>query len=86
MEIQRQGYYENGNYFFDDVPSIPNGRIRVTIIFHDVADKRQQKASAIKEILADALQAENELTATDWEEMANLRTQTNSGLARTVEI
>ena len=86
VTLQRQGYYENGNYFFDDMPSIPSGRIRVTVIFHDVEEKRQRKITAIKGILMDALKAENELTAADWEEMTNIRTQTNAGLKRTVEI
>ena len=86
VALQRQGYYENGNYFFDDMTGIPSGRIRVTVIFHDVEDKRQRKMTSIKGILTDALKAENELTAYDWEEMTNLRTQTNAGLKRTVEI
>ena len=86
MAIQRQGYYENGNYFFDDLPNIPDKRIRVTVIFHDVDDKRQQKVAAIKNILSDALLVENDVTDVDWQEMADLRKQTNAGLARAVEI
>ena len=86
VALQSQGYYENGNYFFDEMPSIPSGRVRVTVIFHDDKDKCQQKMTTIKGILTDALKAENELTAADWEEMTNLRTQTNAGLKRTIEI
>jgi hypothetical protein len=86
MAIQHQGYYENGNYYLDDVSDIPDERVRVTVIFHDVEDKRQQKVAAIKNILADALKAENDLTDEDWNQMANLRPQTNIGLARTVKI
>ena len=86
MAIQRQGYYENGNYIFDDLPNIPDKRIRITVIFHDVEDKRQQKVAAIKNILADALLVEDDLADEDWQEMAGLRRQTNAGLARAVEI
>jgi len=86
MSIQLKGYYENGNYFINDITSIPSQRTRVTVIFHDVEDIRQQKVAAIKGILADALKAESDLTDEDWNEMANLRAQTNAGLAMTVEI
>ena len=71
MEIKFQGKYENGNCFFDGVSNIPSGRIRVTVIFHDVVDKRQQKASAIREIVAEVLKAKSKLTDADWDDMAN---------------
>jgi hypothetical protein len=61
---------------------IPSKRTRITVIFHDIEDKRQQKAIDIKGILADALKAEESLTESDWNEMANLRSQTNAGLSR----
>ena len=70
MAIQHQGYYENGNCFFDDMPNIPDGRTRITVIFHDVEDRHQKRVTDIKSILADALESENELSDADWEEMA----------------
>ena len=36
-------------------------------------------------ILAAALEAKDELTDEDWDEMLNLRAKTNAGLSRTVE-
>jgi hypothetical protein len=86
MAIQRQGYYENGAYFVGDITDIPSERIRITVIFHDVEDKRQQRMTAIKGILSDALRAENDLTDADWNEMANLRIKTNGGLSRSVDL
>ena len=86
MVIQCKGYYENGNYFINNTTDIPNKRTRITVIFHDVEDRRQQKIVAIKGILADALNTENELTDADWDEMAKLRTQTNASLSRKVKI
>jgi len=86
MAIQRQGYYENGNYVINDTTGTPSKRTRITVIFHDVQDIRQQKAAAIKGILADALNAESELTDADWEQMSKLRAQTNTGLSRRLEI
>ena len=86
MAIQRKGYYENGNYFIFDTTSIPSERTRITVIFHDVEDKRQQKIAAIKGILAVASNAEGELTDADWDEMAKLRTQTNADLSRKEKI
>jgi hypothetical protein len=86
MAIQRQGYYENGAYFISDTTNIPSGRTRITVIFHDVEDKTQQRVTAIKGILSDALRAEQDLTDADWEEMANLRLKTNLGLSRGVNL
>ena len=86
MAIQLEGYYERGNYFINDVSSIPSKRTRITVIFHDVEEKRHQKVAAIKEILADALNAESELTDADWDELANLRAGTNAGFSGKVEI
>ena len=80
MAIQRQGYYENGQYFFDNTPSVPSGRIKVTVIFHGIEDDRKERVATIKSILAEAAEAENELTDNDWDDMANLRTYTNNAL------
>jgi len=84
--IQRQGYYENGKCYINDTTSIPNSRTRITVIFHDIGEVRQKKLVAIKGILADALNAESELSDADWNEMAFLRSQTNVGLTRGVEV
>lgn len=46
----------------------------------------KEKTSLIKELLADAFEAENNLTDDDWEEMTHLRSQTNEGLSRMIEI
>jgi DNA-damage-inducible protein J len=54
------------------------------IPFKAIAPK--EKTSAIKGILADALEAENNLTDADWEEITDLRSQTNEGLSRMIEI
>ena len=86
MAVQRQGYYENGNYFFSNMPTIPSGKIKVTVIFHDIEDDRAERVSAIKNILAEAAKAEDELSDNDWSEIANSRTHTNAGLMRAMKI
>ena len=49
MAIKLQGYYENGNYFLGDMQPIPEGRVGVTVIFHDVIT-----AEMIREKLAES--------------------------------
>jgi len=49
-------------------------------------ESRKKRIIAIKNMLEDARKAENDLTDNDWEDMANLRSQTNAGFARTVNI
>jgi len=47
----------------------------------------QERSERIRLILAAAVVAENDiLTDTDWEGMANLRSQTNIGLLRNIDI
>jgi len=47
----------------------------------------QQKVATIKKILADASAAEkNGLTDADWDELSSLRTQTNTGMSRVVDL
>ncbi|MDR1706189.1 MAG: hypothetical protein LBS19_16110 [Clostridiales bacterium] len=86
MAIQRQGYYENGVYHIKDTASIPSERTRITVIFHNVDNKTQDKTNVIKDILADALKAENGLSDTEWDDMTNLRAYTNTGLSRNIEL
>ncbi len=50
-------------------------------------EARRQKISAVRSFLSDASAHENELTDSDWNEMANLRSKTNASLeARMVEL
>ncbi len=61
-----------------------------SVIYHNgipfKAVAPREKTFEIKEILADALEAENNLTDADWEEMTHLRSQTNEGLSRMIEV
>jgi DNA-damage-inducible protein J len=54
------------------------------IPFQAIAPK--EKTNEIKGILANALEAENNLSNDDWEEMTDLRSQTNEGLSRMIEV
>ena len=94
-----QGHFlEDGRFVPDSVSAkIPVGRRAIVNILGDeVSDvhaaphaevSNQQKAVSIKQILADALEVENDvLTDADWNEMANLRSQTNAGLSRAVKL
>jgi len=91
-----QGYFQEDGCFIPDGVRVrmPVKRRAIVNILEDEATGRanieesahQQKVLAIKEILADALKSENDLSDADWEEFAGLRAQTNAGLSRTVNI
>ena len=49
-------------------------------------DNRQKRLAAIREAINNAAAAENELTDAEWEELANIREQTNAGLARNIDL
>jgi len=46
----------------------------------------QNRVERIEMILAAALDAKDDLTDDEWDEMLSLRSKTNAGLSRTVEI
>ena len=93
-----QGYFEEDGRFVHDglFIKLPTRRRAIVNVFDDeiTNEKAEQtditllkRYERIKLILATAVVAENDiLTDTDWEEMANLRSQTNIGLLRTIDI
>ncbi|MCL2278342.1 MAG: hypothetical protein FWC20_02915 [Oscillospiraceae bacterium] len=92
-----QGYFVDDGQFIADGTSVrlPTGRRAIiNILEEEIADSdvalvdsaREQRIEAIQEILAAAGAAEDELTEEDWEEFKNLRTLTNAGLSRTLDL
>ena len=92
-----KGHFQNGRFVSPEAASIPDNSVVYVMVVDDdprsfsvkaqeQIPKTADKLSAIKEIFADALAAESELTDSDWEEMANLRSQTNAGFARKIEL
>ena len=92
-----QGYFQEDGRFIPDGPPVkmPTKRRAIVNILDDEilssedtsrADTHKQKATTIKDIFADALDSEGALTDDEWSEMSNLRSQTNIGLSRTVDI
>ena len=94
-----QGFFqEDGRFITDGVlVKLPTKRRAIVNILDDEAAEahgitrleanRKPRASVIKDILADALAAEDSiLTDADWVEMTNLRSRTNVGLSRAAEL
>ena len=94
-----QGYFREDGRFITDglLVKLPTKRRAiVNILDDDVVEARDtvqqettnhQKAVIIKAILDSALAAEaSVLSEADWSEMADLRSQTNAGLLRVVEL
>ena len=89
-----QGYFgEDGRFVSDNiVMKIPVGRRTIVNVFDDEViefvpkSANQNKLDENKKILAKAAQAENDLTDADWNEFANLRAQSNVGLARKIDL
>lgn len=95
-----QGYFtEDGRFIPNGTPvKLPTRRRAiVNILDEDIEDMAnadasksdsdaQDRVERIEMILAAALEAKDELTDEDWDEMLNLRAKTNAGLSRTVEI
>ena len=88
-----QGYFKEDGQFVPDslLIKIPVRRRAIVNIFEDeVAGNNEavyKKTLTVKKIIADALESENDdLTDADWDELANLRVQTNSGLSRAVDL
>ena len=98
MLLAYQGYFEEDGRFIPDGPPVkmPAKRRAIVNILDDEIPSfedrsktdtyHQQKAIAIKDIFADALDSESALTDDEWGEMTTLRSQTNVGLSRTVNI
>jgi hypothetical protein len=92
-----QGYFlEDGRFITDGLSIIlpVKRRAVVNILDDEVTEDREvspinaahrQKATSIKQILADAAESEGALNNDEWQEMANLRSQTNAGLSRTID-
>jgi hypothetical protein len=92
-----QGYFGDDGRFVPDgiVMKIPVGRRAIVNILDDEVVKpkkqtvNQQQAAAVKKFLSDIAaisDEDNVLTDTDWDEMANLRSQTNAGLTRKINL
>jgi len=92
-----QGYFlEDGQFVSDGSPvKLPTKCLVIVNVLEDetweggapAETASQKKAAAIRNILDEAQGAEdNVLTDADWEEMANLRTGTNAGLSREIEL
>ena len=94
-----QGYFKEDGRFVPDslLVKIPvRRRAIVNILEDEMPDAseanrsktvRQRKKAAIKKILADASAAEKGgLADADWNELSNLRSQTNTGMSRVVDL
>jgi hypothetical protein len=95
-----QGYFlEDGRFVTSGVKSkLPIRRRAIVNVFVEEVAKDSEAATntnsflsdriqRIALLLADAANAENDvMTDDDWDEMLTLRSQTNSGLSRAVEI
>ncbi len=85
-----QGYFAEDGRFIPDslLAKIPIGRRAIVNVLDDeiVQPRHHEKTAIIKAIIARAAEAEDELTDAEWDEMANLRSTTNKGLSRMVEL
>ena len=86
-----QGQLLNKRFFPDDVQAKMPPRCRATLHVEDEVLARtksdnQRRLASIKKIMEDARAAESTMTAADWDEMANLRSETNVGFARALEL
>ena len=90
-----KGYFtEDGRFVADGaMVKLPVRRRAVVNIFDDEVTQDdnktylQDRVERIAQILAAALAAEDDvMTDDDWDDMLNLRSQTNTGLSRAVTI
>ena len=88
-----QGYIQVDGRFVADNPSVklPTQRkVIITILEDEYArpanTDRQHKVSWFRKIMQEASAAENELTDADWDELENIRKDTNAGMSRTVDL
>ena len=93
-----QGYFQDDGRFIPDGVSVkvPTRRRAIVNVLDeiieydtDVSQKErdiQDRVDRIDLILAAALDAEDEMTEEEWDEMLSLRARTNVGLSRAVEI
>ena len=88
------GYFQEDGCFITDgiMVKLPTKKLAiVNVLESEVVDNpytahSQSKLVAIKKIIADALDAEEAFTETDWDDMAYLRAKTNTGLSRSAII
>ena len=93
-----QGYFQDDGRFIPDGVSVkvPTRRRAIVNVLDekveddtDVSKKErdnQDRVDRIDLILAAALEAKDEMTEVEWDEMLSLRARTNAGLSRAVEI
>ena len=92
-----QGYFTEDGRFVPDGISVKlptRRRAIVNVLDEEVkanaddsqSDNNQGIVERIEMILAAALDAKDDLTDDEWDEMLNLRSKTNAGLSRAVEI
>ena len=95
-----QGYFQDDGRFIADgiLVKLPAKRRAIVNIIDDEATapdvaadekKHRRQAATVKKFLADVAAIKNEdnvMTDADWDELANIRSRTNNGFARTVEI
>ena len=78
-----QGHFQDGRRFVPDghMVKIPtNRRVIVNVLEDVVCDVEtaiNQRVDALDKILAEALEAEHELSDSDWNEFESLRSQSN---------
>ena len=94
-----QGYFREDGLFVPDsvFVKIPPRRRAIVNILEDEMNEadvavqgktdHQQRVVAIKKVIEEANEAEDGgLTDNDWDELSNLRTGTNSGLSRVIDL
>jgi len=88
-----QGYIQVDGRFVADNPSVklPTQRKVIITILEDeyvrpANTDRQHKVSWFRKIMQEVSAAENELTDADWDELENIRKDTNAGMSRTVDL
>ena len=93
-----QGYFQDDGRFIPDGISVkvPTRRRAIVNVLDEVVKddtgvsqkerEIQSRVARIDLILSAALDAEDEMTEEEWDEMLNLRAKTNAGLSRAVEI
>ena len=93
-----QGYFLDDGRFIPDGVSVkvPTRRRTIVNVLDESIEENteisqtdiiiQERVSRIDLILAAALDAKDEMTEDEWDEMLNLRARTNAGLSRAVEI
>ena len=77
-----EGYFKEDGYFIThNLVKIPsNRRAIVNILEDEIIDSQiacQQKVERLRKMFEEAGEAENELTDEEWEELENIRSQTN---------